>query len=107
MTVKVITNNAPRDIIDASELTPKERAEFDYLDWPAIEEGRDSASFFRYKGQLHDLSEFSADWGITKGSGLPEHLANWHGYRSDSFFSALVVRYTDDNEQVVVGLVLS
>lgn len=106
--VKIITNNHPRDIIDAWSLTAKERAEFGYLDWPAIEDGSDSASFFRYRGQLYDLGQFSADYGITKGSGLPPHLANWDGYMGESFFSAIVVRYVDDdNEQVIVGLVLS
>jgi hypothetical protein len=105
--LKVITNNVPRDIVDAWELSAGERAEFDYLDWPAIDDGRDSASFFRYKGELHDLGEFSADWGILKGSGLPAHLSEWDGYRSDSFYSALVVRYVDQYERVIVGLVLS
>jgi hypothetical protein len=107
MSVKVITNNVPRDVIEAHELTPAERAEFDYLDWPAIDDGRGSASFFRYKGELHDLGEFSQDYGITKGVGLPEHLSKWDGYRSDSMFSALVVRYVDDGERVIVGLALS
>jgi hypothetical protein len=107
MTVKVVTNNVPRDVIDAYELTPTERAEFDYLDWPAIEGGRQSAAFFRYKGELHDLGEFSADWGMTKGSGLPDHLAQWDGYMSESAFSAVVVRYVDNCERVVVGRVLS
>ncbi len=51
-TIKVITNNVPRDIIDAWQLTPAERCEFDYLDWAAIEHGNDSASFFRYRRQL-------------------------------------------------------
>lgn len=106
MTVKVVTNNVPRFVIDAYELTVKERAEFDYLDWPKIDAGEDSASFFRYRGQLYDLGEFSADYGITKGSGLPDHLSKWDGYMSESFFSALVVRYVD-SESVVVGLVLS
>jgi hypothetical protein len=105
--LKVITNNVPRDIVDAWELSAGERAEFDYLDWPAIDDGRDSASFFRYKGALHDLGEFTADYGILKGSGLPAHLSEWDGYRSDSFYSALVVRYVDQYERVIVGLVLS
>lgn len=107
MTVQIITNNRPRDILDAWELTPKEREQFDYLDWEAIEKGEDSASFFRYKGELHDLGEFSTDYGITRGTGLSGNLAGWDAYRSDSFFSALVVRLVNDNEQVVVGLVLS
>ena len=107
MSIRVITNNVPRPIIDAWELTPAERAEHDYLDWDAIEAGNDSASFFRYRGQLYDLGEFSADYGITRDSGLPEHLAKWDGYLSDSFFSATVVRYVEDNEYVVVGTVIS
>jgi hypothetical protein len=104
--VKVITNNVPRSIIDGYELTEQERAEFDYLDWPAIDEGTDSASFFRYKGELYDLGEFTRDYGITKDAGLPEHLSKRDGYLSDSAFSAIVVRIVDD-ESVVVGLVLS
>lgn len=106
-TPRVITNNVPRDIVHAYELTADERAEFDYLDWSAIERGEGSAEFFRYKGELHDLGEFTADYGILKGSGLPSHLSTWDGYRADSFYSALVVRYANDYESVVVGLVLS
>lgn len=103
----VTTNNVPRDIIDAWQLTPAERGEFDYLDWAAIDDGRESAEFFRYRGQLYDLGEFSRDYGITKGAGLPAHLSKRDGYLSESFFSAIVVRYVDDSERVIVGLVLS
>lgn len=104
--MKIITNHVPRPLIEPYELTEAERAEFDYLDWPALDAGEDSAWFFRYKGQLHDLGEFSRDYGITKGAGLPDSLKGWDAYRSDSFFSAHVVRLVDD-EHVVVGLVLS
>jgi hypothetical protein len=102
--VKITTNNVPRDVIDAWQLTAKEREEFDYLNWRAIDEGCDSASFVRYKGDLHDLGEFSGDWGIMKGSGLPDSLAGWHAYRSDSVSTATVIRYVDDDfGRVVVG----
>lgn len=101
------TNNVPRDVIDAYELTAAEREEFDYLDWPAIDAGTDGASFFRYRGQLYDLGEFSRDCGILRGSGLPAHLSSWDGYSSDSFFSATVVRYVDNFERVIVGRVYS
>jgi len=104
--IRVITNNVPRPIIDDYELTEAERADFDYLDWPAIERGEESASFFRFRGQLYDLGEFSADYGITKGSGLPDHLSRWDRYMSEHAFSALVVRWVDE-EYVVVGRVLS
>jgi hypothetical protein len=106
LTVK--TNNVPRLLIDAYELSEKERAEFDYLDWEAIDKGEDSATFFRYKGQLFDLGEFSRDYGITKGTGLPDHLSKWDGYMSDTFFSAYVVRYVeDDSDRIIVGRVYS
>lgn len=94
--IRVVTNNQPRDIVDAAELTPAERAEFDYLDWPAIDDGRDSASFVRFKGQLLDLGNF------TRGG-----LDGWDGSFGTSYFSAYVVRFVNDNEQVVIGEVFS
>lgn len=109
MTVTVVTNNHPRPLVDAWELTPAERETFDYLDWSAIERGEDSATFFRYRGELYDLGEFSRDYGITRGAGLPDHLSTWHGYAADTFFSATVVRIVEmwDGPGVVVGRVYS
>lgn len=98
----ITTNNVPRDILDAYELAPAERADFDYLDWSAIERGEDSASFFRYRGQLYDLGEFER-WD---NPASPTRLG-WDGFRSDSYFSGIVVRYVDDCERIVVGTVLS
>ena len=97
--LQIITNRVPRDVVEAYELTPAERKDFDYLDWAAIERGEDSASFFRYQGEIYDLGEF-----MTTG-GLPEFspLRQWHGYHSDSFFSGVLVRYVDDCERVVIG----
>lgn len=91
MTIR--TNNVPRTLVDAFCLTDAERAEFDYLDWPAIDAGRDSATFFRFKGQTYDLGEFMRD-------GAPE---GWDGVKADSYFSGMVVRIVDDGEAVVVG----
>jgi hypothetical protein len=97
--VTIKTNNVPRFTIDAWELTPDERKEFDYLNWSAIEDGSDSATFFRYKGQLYDLGEFMHT------RGLPEFspLVKWDGYLSDSFFSGILVRYCEDHESVIVA----
>jgi hypothetical protein len=100
--MKVITNNAPRDVIDAWDLTEAERAEFGYLNWPAIEDGRDSASFLRYRGELYDLAEFEV-WDNPESP----TRQGWDGYRSDSYFSGIVVRYVDDGERVIAGLYLA
>ena len=95
----VTTNNVPRDILDACELTLVEQTEFDYLDWSALEQGTDSATFFRYRGTLYDLGEFFTT------STLPEFspLRKWDGYSSDTFFSGMLVRYANDWESVIVG----
>lgn len=96
----VITNNVPRDVIDGWELTPAEREQFDYIDWAAVEAGEESASFFRYRGTLHDLGDMPL---------APDSLRKlgWDGFASDSFFSGIAVRYVEECERVVVGLVLS
>jgi hypothetical protein len=99
----ITTNHVPRDILDGYELSADERADFDYIDWTAIDAGEDSASFFRYRGSLYDLGEFSTTYGMPEFSPLRQ----WDGYLGESFFSAIVVRYCDDHERVVVGLALS
>lgn len=99
----IVTNNVPRDILDAWELTADERAQFDYHDWAAIERGEDSASFFRYKGDLYDLGEFTRLDGPFLLPNRTRAFATWDGYQSDTFFSGTLVRYCDDFERVVVG----
>jgi len=101
MSLTIITNNVPRDVIEAHELSAEERAEFDYLDWPAIERGEDSASFARYKGELLDLAEFERPANYYSEENAA--LAAWHGIRSDSFFSGVLVRYVDDFERVILA----
>jgi hypothetical protein len=94
----IITNNVPRNLTDDYELSPEERKEFDYLNWDKIEAGEDSATFFRYKGQLYDLGEFETTRLMPEFS----PIRKWHGYHSDSFFSGIVVRYANE-DQIVVG----
>lgn len=116
--VHIHTNNVPREVINAWELTAQERAEFDYLDWPAIDEGSGSRDFFRYRGQLYDLGEFSRI--IPPGSERchPTECAEpafqgWDGYASDSYFSGILIRWARDDhgdidgDRVVVGLYTS
>lgn len=110
MTLTIVTNHHRREVIDAWDLTPAEREEFDYLDWAAIERGEESASFFRYGGDLHDLGEFTTSYGILASGGLPEVMAGWDAYRSDSAFSAMVVRLVEGDygdHDVIVGRVYS
>src|SRR5262245_6086856 len=96
--LRITTNNVPRDIIDSWQLTPREREDFDYIDWTACDAGTDSASFVRYRGELYDLGEFEVwDNPASPTRGV------WDGIRTDSFFSGLVIRYANDGESVIVG----
>jgi hypothetical protein len=101
--MSVTFSNLVKDVetIEAWDLSPAERAEFDYLDWPALEAGEDSRTFVRYAGEIYLLNDFSVDWGITRGAGLPSDFEGWHGYLSDSFFSGVVIRYHHGDPETV------
>ncbi len=92
---KIITNHNYRETLTAYDLTKEELKEFDYL-----EEGE--GSFFRYKGEVYDLGEF-----FCIGERCNDTMQGWDGFRSDSFFSGLVVKYSEDFEYVKVGLYLA
>lgn len=103
-TVQTITTYGPYEVLTYFDLTQEER-EREGLDAPA--DFTDCPSYFRVpnhpddiaKGEalttLYDLGDFSADWGITRGSGHP--YDGWDGYMSDSAFSACLVRYCDED----------
>ena len=97
MTLTIRTNNVPRDYSYGMEFSGKERKEmleqFDYLS----EEEFNQQSFINYKGYWYDLGEFMR---IDDNEG---ELGKWQGYRSDSYFSGIVVRYVENNERVVMG----
>ena len=102
--ITIITNNVPREVIYGYTLSEKERLEFNYYNWTKIALGQDDdPSFFRYKGQLYDLGEFQATYG------MPEFnpITKWDLYHSDSFFSGILVKWSyadeDDYESVTVG----
>lgn len=103
--MEIKTNHKPRPIIYGFELSPAERAEFDYLD----DDRLDNASFFRYKGEVYDIGEFVRIEKVRSNpftvvpSDDDSQLFNWHGTQSDSYFSGLVIKYCDDNDYIIVG----
>jgi hypothetical protein len=90
MGIRITTNHHRREVIDAWNLPPEVRGEFDYIDWPAIERGEDSASFVRYRGQWFDLGD------IPRIENIPL-LSGWDGYVSDTYFSGTVFRWVQDD----------
>lgn len=88
--LEIITNNQPRNLLYGSELTDKQKEDFDYID------DIDSHDFISYKGHIYDPSEFMR----TEEKG---DFAAWQGYSSDSAFSGVLLRYTEDQEQVIMA----
>lgn len=99
--MKIITNNIPRPIIYGYELTDKEKLDFDFLS----DEEIICTEFFRYKGDVEYLGDYMAFRHESCFSDIDKN--KWHGYKSDSFFSALLIRLSDCGEAVTVGLYLS
>ena len=90
--MEIKTNNQPRAILYGYELPEKAKEDFDYYSADEL----DTVSFFKFKGQFYDLGDFMATRNLDAFDG-------WHGYRSDSFFSGVVIKLLDDGESVIVG----
>lgn len=92
--MNIISNHQPRLLLDWHQLTPKEKAEFDYLD---SDDARISASFFRYRGIVYDAGEFMRIENSPVFHG-------WHGCAADSFFSGVLIRFCEyDRDRIIVG----
>ena len=102
--MEIRTNNASRALVYGWE-----RKEFDYFN----KEDLDSHRFFRFKTQVYALGEFvristvaSNDWSHRVEPDSP--LAAWDGIKTESAFSAVVVKYCPmDEDRVVIGQVFS
>jgi hypothetical protein len=88
----IITNNVPREVLYWEDLTDKERAEFAHY------EPIDSL-FFRYRGWTYDAGDFMP---VPEGA-----FRGWDRYHGDSFYSGIVMKYTDDMDTVIVGTYIS
>jgi hypothetical protein len=94
MPVKIITNNQPRNLLDWNELTEKEQADYDIDPSKA-----DECSFVRYKGNCYWLDgEF-----MVLSSVVSDPFHKWDGVLQDTFFSGILVKWTSDGEQVIMG----
>ena len=94
--MKIITNNHFKEILSFFDLTNKEQNEIKD-NYDTIEE----SSFFRYRGQVYDLCEFM------RNNDNSPFCNDWDGYHNDSFFSAVLVKYSECNDAVKVGLAIS
>jgi len=92
--MNIISNYQYRNFLYGYELPEKIRADFDYVD------DIDSASFIKYRGQYYSIDDFMV---IQTGPNAISEFAEWHGYYSDSFFSGILIRLSDDHEQYQIA----
>ena len=94
MSLTIITNHHERDFIYGYELPESVRADFDYLDADEI----DFHDFIKYRGVYYDPGEFMRCNGV-----IDPDFTGWHGYAPDSFFSGVLIRYSDDCERYTIA----
>lgn len=91
--MKIISNNQPRPLLRWWDLTEKEQQEFDWLE--TVEE-QSCADFFRYKGQVYCLDEFT---NLKDGP-----FSGWDGVYAGSFFSGVLVKFINVfDDEIIVG----
>ena len=95
--MKIKTNHHFRPVLYWHDLEANEQSKL-ADDYETIQE----STFFRYRGHVYDLGEFMS----ARGNGF-RLFPNWDGYHNDSFFSAVLVKYSDCGDAVKVGLALS
>ena len=95
------TNGHYRPVLNWYDLLPKEQEEYAYLE----EEG---GSFFRYRGWTYFIGDFMRVGGdFMRVGNEPHFIGEWDGYRSDSFFSGVLVKYSNCGDAVKVATYLS
>jgi hypothetical protein len=95
--VKIYGNNHDIPLVYWYELTDKEKKEFDYINDP-----ESNFTGFRYKGNVYGLDEF-----MRVENYAPDWMKKFDGYKGDSFFSGILVKFTDYHEFVRVYTYIS
>lgn len=92
--ITVTTNNRPRSLVSLNEIPARARSWFDYLD----ETEHDSPRLVSYRGAYYDVFD-----SMVAPAGLAE--LGWHGYQTETYFSGVVFRLTNDHydDLVTVG----
>jgi len=60
-------------------------------------------NFFKYKNYWYHISDFIRVENIHEN----DEFHKWHGYTSDTFFSGVLIKMDEDNEQYMVGMYFS
>jgi len=96
--MNIKTNNQPRRLFFACELSQSERTKLrQQFDWMDDEQFEHDCSFFKYRDWYYNLADFMRIEFAAKES----EFQGWHAYCSDSYFSGTVIKLCGN--YVVVG----
>jgi hypothetical protein len=86
----ITTNRIPRDLLTVEDLPAAAQKNFDYVEG----DDRLDPRIVMYRGRYYDVFDFeNTCWSVLEG---------WDGAKGDSFYSGVVVKFTDDG-QVIMG----
>jgi hypothetical protein len=96
------TNRQPRPLLSFCELTLKEQSNFDYIEDPATD---GMNRFVRYRGWVYDTQDMLSvrHEHLNTDSDFIHPLTEWDGYDSDTAFSGILLKYTDNYERVIMA----
>jgi hypothetical protein len=94
--VTIKTNNQPRRLLFTCEFSGAERTKLrEQFDWMSDDEFDSNCSFFKYRGEYHNLADFLTN---TNPDGM---FKGWHAICSDSYFSGVLIKLCGND--VIVG----
>ena len=107
MRLEIITNNHAHQFVTGYEVPMNVlKWQFDYL----TAEEQSSGSFLKYKGHWYHISDFTRFGpffmaGIERATGGTEEspFDGWHGRVSDSAWSGVVIRISEDGDTYQIG----
>jgi len=108
MGYKLTSNWQYRDLVCLADLPEKDQKEFDYID----DSEKYSLHFVHYRGAWYDVNDSQRieverrdtdrlGWSHYVHPGEP--LAHFDAIITDSYFSGVVFKLSDDGESVIVG----
>lgn len=93
MSINIITNNQPRELLTSHDLSDSERQDFDYYSDSELDEL--GYHFFRYRGQVYSMDNFMRT--------NSDELSDWDGVQGMTYFSGVLVKYTECGDGVIVA----
>tara|TARA_R100000329_G_C7608221_1_gene215772 strand:- start:968 stop:1252 length:285 start_codon:yes stop_codon:yes gene_type:complete len=83
----ILTNNHEREFLYRCDLSDDEVGQFEWSE--------DETGFIRYKGCAYHLSEFLR---VPDSDESTSTFSGWQGYKTDSFFSGVLIRISEDGD---------